>query len=86
MKGLFFWPALSASLSAAWVAAGKPIQGRQSGSGWKTQVKSVLHPPTYEGSPSRAHDWKSQQIWARAQRFERKFSRSLLLGPRIISK
>ena len=68
MKGLFFWPALSASLSAAWVAAGKPIQGRQSGSGGKKQVKSVLHPPTHEGSPSRAHDWKFQQIQARAQR------------------
>ena len=37
-------PARSASLRATRVVKGKPIRGRQSGSGWKTQVKSVLQP------------------------------------------
>ena len=86
MKGMSFWPRAFRFATRYQEAAGRPIRDRQSGSGGKTQVKSVLHPPTHDGSPSRAHDWKSQQIWARAQRFERKFSRSLLLGPRIISK
>ena len=53
--------ALPASLSAAWVVAGRPIRGRQSGSGGKKQVKSVLHPPTHESSPSRADSRKFQQ-------------------------
>ena len=53
--------ALPASLSAAWVVAGMPIRGRQSGSGGKKQVKSVLHPPTHESSPSRADSRKFQQ-------------------------
>ncbi len=38
-----------------------PIRGRQSGSGGKKQVKSVLHPPTHESSPSRADSRKFQQ-------------------------
>ena len=49
------------SLGATGLAAGRPIRGRQSGSGGKKQVKSVLHPPTHESSPSRADSRKFQQ-------------------------
>ena len=44
MKGMSFWPRAFRFATRYQEAAGRPIRDRQSGSGGKTQVKSVLHP------------------------------------------
>ena len=81
-----FWPRAFRFATRYREVAGKPIRGRQSGSGGKKQVKSVLHPPTHAGSPSRAHDWKFQQIRARALRFDRKFPPQSLAGTPVFKQ
>ena len=66
MKGMSFWPRAFRFATRYQEAAGRPIRDRQSGSGGKTQVKSVLHPPTHDGSPSREEGRKFQQDRTRA--------------------
>ena len=66
MKGMSFCPRAFRFATRYQEAAGRPIRDRQSGSGGKTQVKSVLHPPTHDGSPSREEGRKFQQDRTRA--------------------
>ena len=45
-----------------------------------------LATPTHAGSPSRAHNWRSQQVRARAQRFDRKFPPQSLAGTPVFKQ